>query len=210
MRDGLDDAQRAAGLDPLSPLVRNDYISALFYSGRFEAARQELAKAEQLWPGTGTLLDVKFRYHLRYGDPREALKIVQAEGMEPGMERFLNARIDPSPENLRTLKEFMDKRIQTTGVEGLGYYIQTSGEFGWENDLYDTLLKWPNDEDLGLVADIYFRPTMKAFRNDPRFMLLAKRSGLLAYWQESGHWPDYCFEPGLSYDCKKEAARLLA
>ena len=187
-----------------------NYISALFYAGRFEAARQELAKAEQLWPGTDTLLDVKFRYHLRYGDPKEALKIVQAEGIELGMERFPQCSHRSKPGKSKALKEYMDKRIQTAGAEGLGYYIQTSGEFGWENDLYDTLLKWPNDDDLGLVADIYFRPTMKAFRNDPRFMLLAKRSGLLAYWQESGHWPDYCFEPGLPYDCKKEAAKLLA
>jgi hypothetical protein len=31
---------------------------------------------------------------------------------------------------------------------------------------------------------------------------------LLQYWQSSGHWPDFCSERGLPYDCKKEAGRL--
>jgi hypothetical protein len=41
-------------------------------------------------------------------------------------------------------------------------------------------------------------------------MTVAKSTGLLAYWQESGHWPDFCSDPNLTYDCKKEAAKLLA
>jgi tetratricopeptide (TPR) repeat protein len=210
MRESIADAQRAAQLDPLSPLTRNNYISALYYAGKFEAARQELATAEQLWPGTETVLDVKLRYHLRYGDPKEALKIVQAKGLEFSMERFLAARINPSPGNLTTLKEYMDNRLKTGDLAGLSFYTQAAGEFGWESDLYDVLLKWPDPHDLGSVADIFFRPTMKKFRSDPRFMLIAKRSGLLDHWRTNGHWPDFCFEPDLSYDCKKEAAKLGA
>jgi len=37
---------------------------------------------------------------------------------------------------------------------------------------------------------------------------LAARVGLVDYWRTSGHWPDFCFEPGLPYDCKAEAAKL--
>jgi hypothetical protein len=33
--------------------------------------------------------------------------------------------------------------------------------------------------------------------------------GLWDYWRESGHWPDFCSEPGLPYDCKVEAQGLL-
>ena len=210
MEESIDDAQRAATLDPLSPIIRDAYISALFYGGRFEAARQELAKAEQLWPGTDTVQGVKFRYHLRYGDPREALKMAQAGGLEPGVELFLNARIEPDPQNLKALKEFLDKRIQGAGGIGLSAYIQSAGEFGWEEDVFAILLNWPRSEDLGAISDIYFRPTMKKFRSDPRFMQVAKRAGLLGYWQRSGNWPDFCSEPGLPYDCKKEAAELGA
>jgi hypothetical protein len=39
-------------------------------------------------------------------------------------------------------------------------------------------------------------------------MRLAARLGLVDYWRSSGHWPDFCADPGLPYDCKAEAARL--
>ena len=38
----------------------------------------------------------------------------------------------------------------------------------------------------------------------------AQRVGLLQFWQSSGKWPDFCFDPDLPYDCKKEAAKLSA
>jgi len=41
-------------------------------------------------------------------------------------------------------------------------------------------------------------------------MRLAKRVGLLDYWEKSGKWPDYCAEPDMPYDCKKETAKLKA
>ena len=47
-------------------------------------------------------------------------------------------------------------------------------------------------------------------RRDPRFMPLVQRLGLVDYWRSSGHWPDFCSEPGLPYDCKAVAAKLTA
>jgi hypothetical protein len=55
----------------------------------------------------------------------------------------------------------------------------------------------------------FFYPEMKAFRQDPRFMPLANRLGLVEYWRTSGHWPDFCAEPDLPYDCRG-VARTLA
>ncbi|HEX3365234.1 winged helix-turn-helix domain-containing protein [Phenylobacterium sp.] len=51
-----------------------------------------------------------------------------------------------------------------------------------------------------------FYPEMKAFRRDPRFWPFAKSVGLTDYWLKSGHWPDFCAEPDLPYDCRKAAA----
>lgn len=53
-----------------------------------------------------------------------------------------------------------------------------------------------------------FYPELKAFRQDPRFMPLAKRLGFVDYWLKSGHWPDFCREPDLPYDCKAVARSL--
>jgi len=34
-------------------------------------------------------------------------------------------------------------------------------------------------------------PADKSFREQPRFLELAERRGLLAFWEAAG-WPDYC------------------
>jgi hypothetical protein len=47
-----------------------------------------------------------------------------------------------------------------------------------------------------------FYPEMEAFRRDPRFMALADRLGLLAYWRETNAWPDFCSDETLPYDCR--------
>jgi TolB-like protein len=57
-------------------------------------------------------------------------------------------------------------------------------------------------------AGILFSPATAAMRRDPRFMQLAARMGLVDYWRSTGHWPDFCYQPGFPYDCKTEAARV--
>jgi hypothetical protein len=46
-------------------------------------------------------------------------------------------------------------------------------------------------------------------RRDLRFMHLARKFGYVAYWRATGHWPDFCSEPGLPYDCRIEANRIV-
>jgi hypothetical protein len=48
---------------------------------------------------------------------------------------------------------------------------------------------------------------MKGMLVDPRFMDVAFRSGMLTYWRKSGQWPDFCDDPKLPYDCRREAAK---
>jgi tetratricopeptide (TPR) repeat protein len=210
-RESVESAKRAAELDPLSPFTRNAYISALAYAGRLNAAREELAKAEQLWPGTATLNDIKLRFHLRYGDPNEALKLFRAQGEEGSPnETFLKARLDPTPANINKLVKRMRERLPVVGVAGLGFAVQAYGEFDRNDELARILLAWPKATELGLVADLFFRPTADGLRKDPRFIAIAKRAGLVDYWRKSGKWPDFCGDPELPYNCKTEVAKLGA
>jgi TolB-like protein/DNA-binding winged helix-turn-helix (wHTH) protein len=45
---------------------------------------------------------------------------------------------------------------------------------------------------------------------DPRIVALMHGWGLFEYWRQSGHWPDFCADPALPYDCKAEAQRLAS
>ncbi len=55
-----------------------------------------------------------------------------------------------------------------------------------------------------------FLSTTAPMRSDPRFIPLARKLGLVTYWRATGHWPDFCSEPGLPYDCHVEATKVVA
>lgn len=207
--EAIDAARRAYELDPLTPGLGNNLIQTLAYAGRTEMAAEELKRAEQLWPGTLTLRDARFRFHLRYGDPREALRIVRSEGISREFEEFLVARIDPTPANIERAINSVRRR-GTTSSKAVNDLAQLLVQFGRGDEAYDLIMGWKRTDQAGAMAGMLFRPTMRTFRSDPRFIKVAAHLGLLAHWQNSGKWPDFCSEPDLPYDCKAEAAKLSA
>lgn len=209
--EAVTDAKRAAELDPASPVTRNFYIYALANSGRIEAAFDELKMAERFWPGSSDLARTKYVLNSRYGDPAVALSYVDSsayEGDAQGARVYLQARIDPTPANI-------DRAIEVTRAgfrdqpQPAASMMQILGMFGRQKELLDLVLSIPPSQ-FGPIQDILFRPTMRILWLDPRSLVLAKRLGLLQYWSSSGKWPDFCSQPNFPYDCKKEAARLLA
>ncbi|HEU0310514.1 MAG TPA: winged helix-turn-helix domain-containing protein [Sphingomicrobium sp.] len=209
LNEAIDAARRAYELDPLTPGLGNNLIQTLAYAGRTEMAAEELKRAEQLWPGTLTLRDARFRFHLRYGDPREALDIVRSEGISREFEEFLEARIDPTPANIERAVNAV-RQGGTTSSKAINDLAQLLAQFGREDEAYQLIIGWQRTDQAGAMTGMLFRPTMREFRSDPRFMRVAAHLGLLAHWQGSGKWPDFCFEPDLAYDCKAEAAKLKA
>ena len=201
-------ARRAAELTPLSPANLSQYINVLGWTGRSELALKELEKAEKLWPDASILLDSRWRYHLRYGDPKEALRITRT-GVNPGyaaQENYLLARIDPSPANVdRAIAEAKAKVGRVPRATGL--LLQILADFGRDEEVFKIALAPPR-KDLLDSSDAFFRPSFQHVRKDPRFIQVAARYGLVDYWQKSGEWPDFCSEPDLPYDCKAEAAKL--
>lgn len=89
------------------------------------------------------------------------------------------------------------------------HLVQVLSILNRDDELLPLLLGVPLDQ-AASVTDVAFRPAVREFWHDPRALTYAKRIGLLQYWQSSGKWPDFCADTDLSYDCKKEAAKLLA
>ena len=112
--DAVKDARRASELEPLSPGFRHAYILALAYGGQNETAFAELAKAERLWPGASNMADARFRLHFRYGNPKEALRLLRtgkATG-SPSSEVILMAKINPTAENVERAKTLIRNAVQ--------------------------------------------------------------------------------------------------
>ena len=206
-KDAIEDARSASDLEPLSPALRHAYISALAYGGETETAFAELEKAERLWPGASNMLDARFRLHFRYGDPKEALRLIRSgkAKAQPSSEVLLMAKINPTTENVERAKRLIRNAVENYPNVATGP-LQAYPEFGIEDELYAVFSRWSRFEPTTL--SVLFRPAFQNFQKDPRFMQLAARSGMIHYWRETGEWPDFCFNPDLPYDCKTEAAKL--
>jgi tetratricopeptide (TPR) repeat protein len=208
MKEAVSDARRAVQIRPFSPRAQDSYISALMYAGQFDVAREELSKAEALFPGASDLESARFRLNLRYGSAEEALKQARKDDTQglPEQEAFLKARIEPSPANVTQAVARARKQLDGSPLSTANY-TQVLAEFGRTEELIDFLLNWRRTDRGGSVG-VIFRPTFHNFWRDPRSMQVAARFGLVQYWRSSGHWPDFCGWPDLPYDCKAVSAKL--
>ena len=203
--DSLDDFQRAAELDPLSPVTRKYLIRALAFAGHVDEARAELARAKQLWPGTETIRYAEGTIEFRYGDFE---KVMRESGEPQGPEEMLYvaARKNPTDSNVSRFVEVVMRNRNDDNR--LAFRIQALGELNRVNEFYELLATTHLGTTTKNGTYILFRPWLANARSDQRFMVVAKSLGLMSYWQKSGNWPDFCSDPGLKYDCKKEAVRL--
>ena len=214
MVDALEASARAAQLDPLSPATLQNLISTYAYSGNTEAAYAHLRKAELLWPNAPAVVDARYRLDVRYGDPKEAMSMLDsgvAEGsLRAEQAAFLAARLNPTPANIdRAIAE--DRKINDLYPAFIGQIVQTLAQFGRKDDVLTIMLNYRGDSyDAGLAAEVLFRPAMRDVWRDPRSMAAAARLGILHYWKATGNWPDFCADPTLPYDCRKEAAKYAA
>lgn len=213
LSEAIDSIRQAVELNPLSPTVRHSYITNLAYAGRIEAAFGALNEAQKVWRDS-TLDDAAYRIHFRYGDPGEALRILsrnsglsrQRSRSDAAARAILAARLDPTAENVNRAVELLNVQFERENADGIDL-IQAQASFGRIDDAFETAQSIRDIEEAQLWVESLFRPQTKALRQDPRFIHLAHRLGLVRYWK-ANEWPDFCYEPQLPYDCKEEAAKL--
>ena len=213
--------RRALELNPLSPAIRASLVQALSNSGRIVEAEKELQKAEKIWPASKLLATARFAFDLRFGDPSEALRLIRESSdygtsvgssvatPNPGVEAFVQARIDPTPVNIDKAIAAYSGRLRQD-PEDRGSMIMSLAGLGRTDLAYEILAHPSVTKTMPHGTEILFRPFMRSIRYETRFMPLAASVGLVRYWTETSKWPDFCFEPDLPYDCKAEAAKLKA
>jgi DNA-binding winged helix-turn-helix (wHTH) protein/tetratricopeptide (TPR) repeat protein len=210
MNDAIEAARRAVELNPLSPAMSSRLISNLAWSGGTDVAREELARAERLWPGTGALRDAQFAFHLRYGDAAIAQRLTSSSGYVGNWnDPYMQARLNPSAANIDRLLRVLQRHKAQRIWKDWAYAVQALGEFHRTDEAFDWLQHTPPEE-IAIASYVLFRPALAEVRRDLRFMEVSKRIGLVDYWQDSGQWPDFCLEPGLPYDCRKVATKLAS
>jgi len=89
--------------------------------------------------------------------------------------------------------------------------IETLSDLGLVDDAFAVASHYDAGAALtGADSAFLFYPLTAPLRRDPRFMQLAARLRLVDYWRTGDKWPDFCADPALPYNCKKEAGKLAS
>jgi tetratricopeptide (TPR) repeat protein len=231
--------KQSLALDPDYPGARGVYAELLFDVGRIDEAIQLSAATNAVadpregpgdtqWPalllaskgdiaGAHQMIDreeaarrlsmsvLRFTIAFWWEDPRVALEALAR--LPPGEESPANA--DCYRRYVRELatRKAAGVRGLPAGCEGVGppWRIRMLARQG---DIDGAFAAMAQDDGTWNPRVLYY-PEMKPVRRDPRFWPLAARLGLADYWLKGGHWPDFCAEPDLPYDCRKAAAAAL-
>jgi tetratricopeptide (TPR) repeat protein len=203
---------RSTKLDPLSGPKTESLISALAINGRFGDADRLIERSSRLWPDDiGLRRQILFR-SLIYASPAQSLvKLDQFQAGDKPLpadhesmwRRFEKARAgELSSDSVRRRLAAVnasskgvgggaDTGLASFGSDELSALICALASLGDSDDALATL-NLSRSMQLDFDTSVLFEPAMQAVRNDPRFPQVAKDLGLVRYWTETKHKPDFC------------------
>ncbi|MFA6219796.1 MAG: BTAD domain-containing putative transcriptional regulator [Erythrobacter sp.] len=204
--------ERAVSLDPTSPCKSGALVRRLMSVGRVDEAFEVQQRSEQIMPEHPEVKRQRLRMMIEKGDPKEALalyeRLARTTGYPPAAGplalELLRWRADPSRLNLQEIERKAEAKIATE-PDSAAYIAAVFVQLGKIESAFGFLR---STSFRYLQHSILFWPDATPIRRYPRFFQLMNRIGLVDLWIDRGKWPDFCAEPGLGYDCAKEAAKL--
>lgn len=212
--DALAYARNASTLEPLSVSKRVTVGSILLQNGDVESTRDIADELSETWPDDPSLWLLRLRaafWGELYDDalalidhPASQIRSTRARACW----RFAAAamRAAPStPARAQAVRHVVD--CSNSGDLPTAQSLMEYSALGELDEAFALARLRFVDERRG-GEEVLFSAATRPMRTDPRFMPLMSELGLLAYWRLSGHWPDFCRDPGLPYRCQAEAQRL--
>lgn len=181
--------------------------------GNLAAARVWLQKGAQLWPNHSGVRRVRQYVAGFYEPPSEALAVFNSlDEQAPDQSNliwrvYVNAKAANSKPAtnvaLRQIREAAEqgkvpREIEIMMIAGLGESKQAIEEANSALDHNQALESW-----------FLFTPVTEKLRQDPGFVSLATRMGLIKYWRETGKLPDFCTNPERRSECSPQLRAAL-
>ena len=220
LREALAFYTRSHALIPTNAPTTGNLALAQVETGQVAEGLSLINRAAMIEPSNIVIWQARFYILANFGHVDEARAMLDAtQNIPASLEDGSMARrayLDALKPGTPAAKAAAAKAIHSAMAagdipvnEGL-QMIAKLGDLDGAFTLAGTLLR-PNDPRQGLTITrkFLFRSSAAAMRRDPRFMPLAAKVGLVATWEKTGKWPDFCAEPGLPYDCR-EAAKAAA
>jgi len=222
LRESAEETEHAYSLDRLNPLIANLTALSRMSIGRvaeaipiledlvvrvpdmsFPVANLLRAYAFlENWPAVDRLLDPAANRPLRE--------------FQDGL-AFIQAKRDPTPENIGGIRSALQARVSTTGGVDVSRLVYAA-HLGLVDEAYSAaesarLGPAGNSDDI-MGPDAYrtalmFHAGMPQLRNDARFPNLCARLGLVEFWLATGKWPDCADEVPYDFRAQCEKARAV-
>ena len=214
LSDALAYARNASTLEPLSLSKRVTVGSILLQNGDVESTRDIADELSDIWPDDPSLWLLRLRaafWGELYDDAlalidHPASQIRSTRARECWRFAAAAMRSAPStPARAQTVRHVVD--CSNTGDLPTAQSLMEYSALGELDEAFALARLRFVDERRG-GEEVLFSAATRPMRTDARFMPLMSELGLLGYWRLSGHWPDFCRDPGLPYRCQAEAQRL--
>jgi adenylate cyclase len=217
----VEQASRAARLDPLNPFAMGLHSQALWFAGQYDEARAAMEFVREKWPDSHHCVAVLIQacVHQQDWDAVDRLTDPARLALYPlrehaGVIAFAQVMRNPTLRNRRRMFDMIARRADATGHIDAQVAV-IAAELGFVDETF-ALLERSRFGPSGSPHDVFgthaYRTVLlfpKAYQNlraDPRFVQVCARLGLAEYWLETQQWPDCAAE--VPYDFKSECERL--
>lgn len=210
--EALVQARRAAALEPLDPHIAAMLGRALCENGEYEEAEAVLRRAQGRWPSFELIAVWLSVVLIAVGKPAEAAKITASHKMGPFRADIEDLLGDS--DGHRALGALRDAAPNHAGV-ALALVVRAA-QSGHADEALRLALNCDVGRDTsanprgsaGNNLSLLFGAWHPQIRQHPLFVSLCDRLGLVAYWIETGVWPDCADDGSLRYDFRKTAETL--
>ncbi|HUO97595.1 MAG TPA: hypothetical protein VMU01_02955 [Rhizomicrobium sp.] len=230
--EAIAQARTAGQFAPFAVWLAAALPFTLASAGRIDEARDALAEMRSKWPDDPdtTFKSAELAVESRQPPFTRAFALLNDTGLKSVMERppwgkpgttnvwrtAIEARTG-SAEDVRSATQLITRSVDDGTIDpylAISFLCSLGDVEGAfrvaDRNLTSAKFGRLMGKDLWFTLSRLFDTQTAEMRRDPRFMPLMQRLGLVDYWRSTGHWPDFCSEPGLPYDCKAVAAKLAA
>jgi TolB-like protein len=223
VRESVAESERAYRLDALDPMCANLLALAYMAAGRIAQAVPIYEELVERVPEMSFPISSLLRAHALRGDwaaVDRVLALAQRRSLREFQDTlpFVRAKRDPTAENLGDWRAALDAHVTKTGGVDIGRLVY-SAHLGLVDEAHRIAERarlgpaGASDDVMGpdgYRTSLLFQAGMPELRNDPRFVRLCARLGLVEYWLETGKWPDCADEVPYDFRAECERARHVA
>lgn len=226
IREAIEVCRTAHTKNPLDAACANLLGRMLYYGGRIDESWEVLTRANERWPDAHPVVMNLVNIAAHRGDwaaidcylDAERLERYPLREFERLAKGYASVMRSKAPEVVSKPIAAARRRFERDGTAEL-YQLQLAAELGFTTEAHDIAVSarlGPQNTPRDVLGYDAYRPhflfdhLFPAFRQDPRFVGICHRMGLVDYWVRKEIWPDCADENAGIYDFRASCLTAAA